>query len=250
MSREFILNEKLYAEDVIKKRTLGENTYVTIKILAKYYYSMGYKHKEIVRLIEDFMIKCDPVANMVYWRDEIEKQVKASKNKRLIMLDGIHITESEMNKVKNLDGVLSQRLMFTMLCVAKYFNAVRDANNNWLNITDRDLFALANIMVTNKRKALMVNDLWQKEYVGYSRVIDNTNLNIKIVDDDSPDEIVITDFRNIGNQYRRYCGEKYIACQECGIVIKSNAAAHKYCDSCAVDVHTKQKKESRENSAA
>lgn len=248
--REFILDEKKYAERVLSERSLGDNTFVTIGILAKYYLGMGYSTDECVRLIEDFMIKCDPNINRIYWQGKIEAQVKASKKRGLVVLDGIHITKSEMERIINLEGIMHQRLMFTMLCVAKYFNAVRDANNNWLNIADRDLFALANIIITNKRKSLMINDLYRLGYVEYSKVIDNTNLNIKIVDDDSPTELLITDFRNLGNQYRKYCGEKYIACQECGLVIKSKCTVHKYCDRCAVDIHTKQKKENKETSAA
>lgn len=82
----------------------------------------------------------------------------------------------------------------------------------------------------------MINDLWTLGYIGYSRVVDNININVKIIDDDSPVEIFVNDFRNLGNQYMRYCGEKYIECQNCGKIIRQNKNVQKYCTECAVEI--------------
>lgn len=232
-----ILDERAYAECALKSLTLGAKPAETLNRVARYYYSEGYKKKEIIGLLEDFMLKCDPSINIVRWQTVIDRQASFSDRYELINIQGINITKHEIEKIKELDGRLLQRLLFTMLCLAKYSNSVNPKNNGWVNRKDNEIFSLANISITNKRKSLMINDLWRLGFIGYSRIVDNININVKIIDDDSPTELIISDFRNLGNQYLRYRGEKYIECQCCGIVVKQGGNVQKYCRDCAVEIN-------------
>lgn len=231
-----VLNEKACAEFALENLTLGSKPVETLGRVARYYYSEGYKKREIGNLLEDFMLKCDPTINIVKWQAAIDRQANSADKYELIDISGIAITKSEINAIQKIEGKLLQRLMFTMLCLAKYGNAISPNNNNWVNRKDKEIFSLSNIAITTKKQSLMINDLWSLGYIGYSRVVDNVNINVKIVDDDSPTEIFITDFRNLGNQYMRYCGEKYIECQSCGKVVKQNKNVQKYCRECAVEI--------------
>lgn len=240
-----ILNEKAYAEQAINSLTLGNSPIETLSRVARYYYSEGYKKKEISGLLEDFMLKCDPSTNIVKWQNIIDRLARASDKYELIDVPGVFITKSEMRSIKSIDGKLLQRLMFTMLCLSKYGNLVSELNNNWVNRDDKDIFGLANIKVTSQRQSLMINDLWKMNLIGFSRVVDNININVKIVDDESPVELFIGDFRNLGNQYMKYCGEKYIECQCCGKVVKKNNGKQKYCHDCAVEIDRAKARERR-----
>lgn len=231
-----VLNEKACAEYALENLTLGSKPTETLGRVARYYYSIGYKKKEIGSLLEDFMLKCDPTINIVKWQATIDKQVNSADKYELIDISGVSITKSEMEKIQRVDGKLLQRLMFTMLCLAKYGNAINPNNNNWVNRKDKEIFSLANIAVTTKRQSLLINDLWTMQYIGYSRVVDNININVKIVDDNSPTVLYISDFRNLGNQYMRYCGEKYIECEICGKVVKENHGKQRYCAECATEI--------------
>lgn len=232
-----VLNEKACAEYALDNLSLGIKPLETLGRVARYYYSEGYKKREIGDLLEDFMLKCDPTINIVKWQGTIDRLVSASDKYELIDIPGVFITKDEMNKIRQIDGKMLQRLMFTMLCLAKYGNAISDSNNNWVNRRDKDIFNLANVTITTKKQSLMINDLWNMGYIGYSRVVDNVNINVKIVNDDSPVELFIGDFRNLGNQYMRYCGEKYIECECCGKVVKQNNNMHKYCKECAAEIN-------------
>lgn len=231
-----VLNEKACAEYALENLTLGSKPIETLGRVARYYYSEGYKKREIGSLLEDFMLKCDPTINIVKWQATIDHQVSTADKYELIDIPGIAVTKSEMEKIKQVDGKLLQRLMFTMLCLAKYGNAINPNNNCWVNKKDKEIFSLANIMVTTKRQSLMINDLWTLGYIGYSRVVDNININVKIINDESPVELFISDFRNLGNQYMRYCGERYIECQCCGKIVKEGHGRQKFCQECAVEV--------------
>lgn len=232
-----VLNEKACAEFAIENLTLGNKPIETLGRVARYYYSEGYKKKEIVGLLEDFVLKCDPAINIVKWQSAIDRQARGADKYKLIDIPGVSITQREMEKIQSIDGKLLQRLMFSMLCLAKYGNAVSPNNNCWVNRKDKEIFKLANIAITSKRQSLMINDLWTMGFIGYSRVVDNVNINVKIIDEESPTVLFVSDFRNLGNQYMRYCGEKYIECHCCGKVVKQNKNKQKYCNECAVEIN-------------
>lgn len=231
-----VLNERACAEYALDNLSLGAKPIETLGRVARYYYSIGYKKKDIGSLLEDFMLKCDPAINIVKWQTAIDRQVSNADKYELIDISGISITRAEIDKIQQIDGKLLQRLMFTMLCLAKYGNAVNPKNNNWVNKKDKEIFSLANISLTTKRQSLMINDLWTMQYIGFSRVVDNININVKIIDDSSPTVLYISDFRNLGNQYMRYCGEKYIECECCGKVVKENHGKQHYCNECAIEI--------------
>lgn len=245
-----VLNEKACAEHAIANFTLGSKPIETLGRVARYYYSEGYKKREIGSLLEDFMLKCDPTINIVKWQATIDRQVNSADKYELIDIPGVAVTKSEMEQIKKIEGKLLQRLMFTMLCLAKYGNAINPNNNSWVNRKDKEIFSLANITITTKRQSLMINDLWTLGYIGYSRVVDNININVKIVDDESPVELFVTDFRNLGNQYMRYCGEKYIECQCCGVVIRKDSNVQRYCRDCAAEINRQKTLENWRKSAS
>lgn len=238
-----VLNEKACAEQALINLTLGSKPTETLNRVARYYYSMGYKKKEIGSLLEDFMLKCDPSVNIVKWQAVIDGIASKSDRYSLFDIAGVSITSGEMEKIQVLNGRMAQRLMFTTLCLAKYGNCLHPNNNNWVNKKDREIFALSNIAITSKRQSLMINDLWRMGYIGYSRVVDNININVKIIDNTTPEVLFITDFRNLGNQYMKYCGEKYIECQCCGSVVKETHGKQRYCIECAAQINRQKRME-------
>ena len=56
-------------------------------------------------------------------------------------------------------------------------------------------------------------------------------------------ELVVKDFRNLGYQFRKYCGENnFTKCAQCEKLIKNNKnGTRKYCDECAGYVPQKYK---------
>lgn len=251
---EIVMNEREWVENALRVGYLGKKPTIVIGRLAKYYYAQGMKKREIRKRIEEHMLRCDPTVNTVRWQDTIDAMIKGAAKYPLIELDEIVVTVDEIETIMKLDGIQKQRLMFTLVCLAKYSNAIREKNGGWVNQESKDIFSLANITLTAKRQALMINDLWKEGYVGYSRIVDNVNLCVQIINDDSDPAITITDFRNLGNQFRAYLGDKsYFQCQNCGAVIKRRSNSHKYCSVCAEEVNRAkalEAYESRRNEAS
>lgn len=247
---EIVLNEKQWAEDAIESSSLGNKPSETLGRLACYYHEMGYKKNEVTKMLEEFMIRCDPNANIVRWQPVIDGSVKRAWKVSLIQVDPIEITQGELESISKLSGVLRQRLMFTLVCLAKYGNAVNPRNNSWVNRDIRDILSLANIRTAVRRQSLLFNDLWCEGYIGFSNIVDNINVNVKILDNEGSAVLRVDDFRNLGNQYMKHIGEGYMTCQHCGLIIKRNSSRQKYCKDCSADINIQKTSENRSKHAA
>lgn len=238
-----ILSERTYAQQAMENRSLGSNPVQTLMRVAKLHLADGHNKRETAGLLEDFLIACDPSTNIVRWQGVLDTVVKRAVKYPLIEVEGVGVTEKELSVIREVGEKKRryQRLLFAMLCLAKYGNAVNPENHNWVNRPDRELLKLSNVDVPVKRLALMLNDLWKMELIGYSRVIDNMNINVKFVDDDGEPAVLVTDFRNLGNQFMMLEGEPYMECQCCGLVIRRNSNAQKYCPECCAEVDRKRR---------
>ena len=237
---EIVLNEREWIEAALSNLDLGKRPMETINRYARYLYSLGYSGDEIEKQIEEFLLRCDSDVSLVKWQDAIHSAAKKADKFLLVEIDGVSITENEMQVINSINGKMARKLLFTLVCLAKYRNSINPANNNWVNYKSRDIFALANVTLSSKRQALMLNDLWQQNMIGYSKVVDNVNINVKVVDYSSPQVMYITDFRNLGNQYLLHIGEKYFACSECGLVERRVSNNQMFCKECASIINIKK----------
>lgn len=233
-----VLNESDYVERILKRYVLGPKPTETLSRIARYYFSVdGYKKSDVRTELENYMLRCDPTINLVKWQDTIDRIIKSAAKFPLIHIESVPITEKEMSICDSLDGVQSRRLLFTLICLAKYSNLVNEKNGGWVNRQDREIFRLANVVTPIKRQSLMLNDFRAAGLIRFSKKVDNVNINVLCLDDDGTSVLDVTDFRNLGYQYMRFHGGSYIECEECGLVIKKRSNAQKYCHDCAVDVN-------------
>lgn len=242
-----VLNEYEWAEQMIENHELGKKPFETLSRVAKYYYANQYDKKDVRKLLDTFLIQCDPSASLVHWSDTLDKISRSVDKYPLICIDSIKITDSELAKIESLTGKQLRRLAFTLLCVAKYWDAASDSNNHWVNSSDKEIMQMANINTSIKRQSMMFGELRDKGFIRFSKKIDNLNVQVLFMHEGQT-AMQIQDFRNIGYQYLKYYGEPYFECVNCGITVKmqepSRGRRQKYCSGCAVELHTKQRVES------
>lgn len=173
----------------------------------------------------------------------LDKVAKNVSKFPLIRLDGVDITREELAKIETLEGKQIRRLAFTLLCVAKYWDAASDRNNGWVNTSDKEIMQMANINTSIKRQSLMFAELRDAGFIRFSKKIDNLNVQVQFIQAGET-AIHIQDFRNLGYQYLKYYGGAYFECENCGLTVKATSPAkgrpQKYCPSCAVEVKTRQ----------
>lgn len=238
-----VLNEHEWANEMIKSHSLGDKPYETFCRVAKYYLDKDYSKKEVRRLLDTFLIQCEPTASLPKWSDVLDYAVARASKYEAVMIDSIEITKPEMELIDRLESTQIRRLAFTLLCLSKYWNVVNPNGDNWVNSKDCEIMRMANINTSIKRQSLMYHQLKELGMIQFSKKVDNTNVKVTFA---KPGETIlkITDFRNLGYQYLKLHGEPYFECQNCGLTVKKkNKGAgrpQKYCDSCAVEIHMQQ----------
>ncbi|MBP5462531.1 MAG: hypothetical protein J6Y20_10430 [Lachnospiraceae bacterium] len=238
-----VLNEHEWAKEMISSRSLGKKPFETLSRVAKYYIDNHYSKKDVRKMLDRFLIQCDPTASLPKWSDTIDYALERAMKYDAIKIDYIEITDKEMAAINALEGRQLCRLAFTLLCLSKYWNIVNPHGDNWVNSSDSDIMRMANINTSIRRQSLMYHQLNAAGLIQFSKKVDNTNVRVLFIEEGET-VLKISDFRNLGYQYMKYCGEPYFECQNCGITVKmdnpKSGRRQKYCKSCAVEVATQQ----------
>lgn len=232
---DIIMNERAWCENALENFHTG-NTYEAIARLARYYYSLGYKRSDVIARLEDYLLRYDSNVSLVKWQDSIERCADSMDKRPLVNIPYIPITQKEMDTVLSMENVTEQRLLFSLLCLTKYLNAVDSRNHDWCRFETRDIFRLANLQLNVRRRGLLLSRLRDAGLITYSRIVDNTNLHTEFVDHDGECVIKINDFRNLGFQLMNLQHPGYMRCSVCGLTVKRRSPAQKYCPACAVAI--------------
>lgn len=230
-----ILNEKKYAEEIIKNKKIGNEPGKTIFLLAKYYNSScQYTKPDIISRINDFMLNSYPKYNFSDWIQYINKIVTNAIKQPLYEIDGVWITEDELQIISTINNKMLERLAFTILCLAKLSNLRNPLNNSWVNCKNIEIFKLAHINTSDFNKNLYFNQLKNMGLIQYAKKIDNLNLRILYINNNSKNILFINDFRELGYEYLLYKNENIIRCSNCNILIRdSKNHSKKYCKKCS-----------------
>lgn len=243
-----VLNENEWAEEKIKSNDLGDNTYETLCRVAKYYISNGCSKEYTEQILGRFLVQCDPSVVLIRWNDAIQNAVKYAIKNPPVNIDSIKLTKDELAFIDNIDSVQARRLAFTLLCIAKYYDAVRETNNHWVSTKDSIVMSMANIKTSMKRQCALFRLLNEIGFLEFAKKVDNTNTRISFLDEDRGNSEVVfevTDFRNLGYQYLMYKGEAFYKCENCGLVTKFDPLKAsnrlKYCKECALKIAVRQR---------
>lgn len=235
---DIIMNEYTYAENLLNKQDLkacdlGNKPSSTLNLLARYYREIGKNDDEIKEFLSDFLNRClKDKYKESKWIDSIFYQVIKSKKYNLKKVDNVIVTKSEMEIMQSVKGKSRQKVLFTLLVLAKYYNAVSDKNKNWTNLEYKKIFKLANVQLSIQNQALLINDLYNCGFVNVSKNVGKPNIQVNFVDNESDTVLTIARLKDLGKEYLMFCGEDYIYCQKCGTLVKNYKNTNKYCKTC------------------
>ena len=134
---EIILNEIAWAENAIKEKSIGKKPSETLGRVAKYYiYHEHMSQHEARAELEKFLLSCDRSISAVAWGKTLDNAIKYAIKYKPINIGEITVTDRELSVIDSLSGVQLRRLAFTLLCVAKYANAVNGDIDYWVNTPD------------------------------------------------------------------------------------------------------------------
>lgn len=234
-----ILNEKAYAEEILLKDKLDKKPTFDLRILAKYYCHEKNMtpHKIYIELVNVMENKYNNFS-LAKWQSILLDLSNNSKKYKLIQIEYIPITKNELLTINEISSRPMKRLAFTLLCLAKYKNIINPKNNDWENYSFKDIFKMANIQASRKEQGCMIHDLRNLGLIKMNKIVDNLSINVCYVDNCKSDEILmIKDFRNLGYEYLLYCGEKFVRCEKCGVLIRQTNNRLKYCKGCSIEIN-------------
>ena len=241
-----VLNEHAWAEEMIASRSLGKKPFETMTRVARYYIDNGIPKQETRKLLDSFLIQCDPTASVPKWSATLDRALAVSLKYPAVDIKSIPVTEAEMRTIEGVEGRQAQRLAFALLCLSKYWDAITSGSGHWVNNKDSEIMHLANINTSIRRQGQMYHALNESGLIQFSRKVDNTNVRVCFVSDGTP-VLQVHDFRNLGYQYMKYHGEPYFECCNCGITTKLDhtypehrGQKQKYCKSCAAKIRMQQ----------
>lgn len=234
---KMILNEKAKVDGILNTGKINnKKPMCDIRLLVKYYFSIGLDKIQVRDSIEDFLKKNYRDFNEVLWMRRLDDLVKSvSKQKHeLFIIEEVCVTQNELNTIKNIKSKMLEKLAFVLLVYAKIYNHKNNNQNNWVNADLKEIFQDVKMKINKNDQAIMVGKLMKLGLVTKSRQIDNTNLKILFVDNDYSSEIIIKiiDFKSFIGEYLKWIGEKINKCVDCGEIIKKSSNRQKYCKEC------------------
>lgn len=234
---EIILKENLWAEEMIREKDLGKKPSETLRRVGRYYLDNGCKKAELLEKLESFILQCDPTASLPKWHNALTNIVKAAVKYKAVDIDYLEIYKEELDKIETISSVPVKRLAFTLLCLSKYWNVIKESNDGWVNNKVNEIMSMANISASIRRQGAMFKELENIGFIQFSKMVDNTNVRVLFAGGERI-EMHIDDFRNLGYQYLMYKGGPYIRCERCGITTKikggENKRRQKYCPECSL----------------
>ena len=222
-----ILNEKKYAEDLI----LGKNDSVKglrgkVNLITRYNYHVKHlsssdNYEHTVRWLnkhQDNFCECN-------YSKFIELSVKSAMKSPFYDIESLKITASEMNIVKSLDNIRQQKILFVLLCFAKFQRIAFGYTNGFVNLSIVELYKHARVSVPAGDRELILYEIAQKGYIRSPQKNDSTGLFITFISELEDSVVLEVDGRTSKELAYLYLsfindGVGYGKCQRCGCVIK------------------------------
>jgi hypothetical protein len=243
-----ILDERAYAEQLLKTKKFGN--YIKLKdmvLLSKYYYYLGFKTREIKKKLKELCKRVDPNWNDITQSWKLTVSIRESKKRKLRLPMPIPITRDELYKIKQINDYSLEKVLFIFLAISKILKynttvikprrSARLIGLFYSNEKASNVFSLAKVDVRKKQRSEMLHYLYEMEYLDATRW---NGFLIKYVCEDSPVEFMIEDYENLVLYYQRYCGEQVENCSECGKLFLKRNSRLNLCHNCKQEKRREQ----------
>lgn len=128
--------------------------------------------------------------------------VKRAEKKAFFNIPEIQIYRTEINKICTADSITKRRVLFTLLCFAKYLNLGNPLNNNWVSFTDSMIKKSAGIWnMTQSEFNHVLYVLKEEGFITHSKKITSNNIHVEFVEESGESVISLSDLRGLGDIY-------------------------------------------------
>ena len=82
-----VLNENEWAKEMIESHSLGKRAFETLTRVARYYLDEGMSKKETRRMLDEFLLRCDPSAPLPRWTDTLDWALNRALKSKAVKID-------------------------------------------------------------------------------------------------------------------------------------------------------------------
>lgn len=249
--KEYIFDEKKYVEKMIAEQYVDtSNPTNTIRKLARYnFYVNKYgAAKNYNNIVEYMSANYEDFSEFAYQKD-IDGCIKDVHKTPWKNITTVDIVKSEIEFIQSLDDIRKQKIAFVLLCTAKYRDAYNENNNHKTDISVTDLYKMARVVLPQNERTMFLYFLTQDNLIEKHTFASVKNKKLLFVSDNPNEEVVISlqevDFLELAYVYLDYINNHigYGRCEKCHRFIKhSKTKPRKYCEECAKEVLTEQKR--------
>ena len=202
-----------------------------LNILAKYFFYLGYKPKEVQERVVDFCNNYFDSFSEAKYFDKIQSILNNARKMPIIEVGTIQITEKEVEFINSIKEPFKfNDVLFCLLVIKKIREKLGQQpylNCKYTKFTKSCGLSSLKVLYPLLRRL---------EQLGFIRVCRNSNLEILFNVDasNSPTVIEVNDFDNIYAYYHNYLGKgRYVECSSCGKMVRVKGNRRKYCNECA-----------------
>lgn len=233
-----IMNECQYAEEVF----LGAKDNEVKKIALRLNYITRFL-KQVLGLSDD-----DCYVQTVDWLERhqqnfseyayqsiIDKAISKADKNPLYAINGLTITQRELETITSLNNIQMEKIAFVLLCMCKFQAAAWGFTNNLTKYNLTELFKDARVVVPANARAEILHKLYAAGLFTFPNRVDSECLILNFVDNNS-ESVIKVDERNCRELAYLYLNWKnhggYVECQKCGRLFRKTLNK-KYCIECA-----------------
>ena len=185
----------------------------------------------------------------------VNKSIKSAKKVGLKQVDHIYITKSELDFISKLDDIKLEKIAFVLLALAKYHNEVSEDYDDRVYIKLSEVKKLARINMNRIDFEYFYANLYDKDVLQHNTSPISTMQIVNFVSHNQDDEIAFelkeVDYLELAYVYLSWKngGKGYTRCTRCDRLMRqSKTKPRKYCEECAKEVITEQKRQWAEKS--
>lgn len=243
-----ILHEEQYVKRIYSGDIMDIKSIVTlIGYITRYQlYTLKYSDEDNYKYTVEWMQNYHHNFDESYYSNLISDAIKKAHKSPFYNIESIKITKSELDIVASINNLRAEKVLFVLLCMAKQQSVSYGFANGLVKYSLPTLCKEARISVPSDEREYILYNIVQCGFLGYPKKNNTQCLIVNFINDDEIalelDEIDCQELAYIYLNWKNN-GRGYTRCQECCKLIKqSKTKPKKYCEECAHNVLTEQKR--------
>ena len=246
--KKFRFDEQSAIEKMIKSNFVDENNITnTIYSLAKYnHHALKLNDKENYNSVLKYILKnCDNIFEESIYAD-IMNCIKNAKKHKFASIDEVCITESELNRIRELNDIKQEKVIFVILAIAKYLNAIQNEEYDAAFLTNAEICKMARVTIPVSERDVFMQFAYDEELLYRHTWAGSEKKKLTFVSHNPEDKVVLrlneADFKDLAYTYMAYLEpHKFKRCFRCKKLIRAKDKNNELCIDCKKDSITEDK---------